>query len=370
MGLPDFRVGELARLGVRDVLARIVPVAPSLRTMSARSEPATPHISVVIPVRNEEHAITAAIGSALAQQVEAQLEVIVADGGSDDGTRNAVLAMAHEDPRVRLVSNPTATTPAGLNAAIEESRGSVIVRCDAHSVLPKDYIATALSIMEATGADVVGGTQRAIGRGFWQRAIAMAMTTPAGIGDARFHTGGPPGPVDTVYLGVFRRSAFERVGLFDRSLLRNQDYELNHRVRKSGRDVYFHPDLEVDYLPRSNLWQLARQFKQYGEWKRLVLRRFPESLRWRQLAPPLFVVGLVISVVLLLIGQGTLAAIIPVAYGVLVAATTLFELARRRQIAALGLIAVLPTMHLSWAFGFMTSDLTDPGPDIPRLDPL
>jgi glycosyltransferase involved in cell wall biosynthesis len=336
--------------------------------MAEHPDTRTPEISVVIPVRNEEQTIAAAITSALEQLDAPPLEVIVADGDSSDGTRAAVMAIAHDDFRVRLIGNPERHTPAGLNAAIRAARGDVIVRCDAHSVLPADFVVTARNVLAETGADVVGGTMRAVGTGFWQRAIAVALTTPVGVGDARFHTGGPAGPVDTVYLGVFRRRALERVGLFDESLQRNQDYELNYRIRKAGGEVYFDPRLAVDYIPRSGLKALADQYRRYGMWKRLVLRRFPESLRWRQLAAPLLVVGLLVSIVILLVGRPLLAALVPGGYLLTLVGTAIVELVRRRDFAALALPLVLPTMHLSWAFGFMTSDLVDPGPRIPRLD--
>ncbi|NND02781.1 MAG: glycosyltransferase family 2 protein [Acidimicrobiia bacterium] len=327
-----------------------------------------PEVSIVMPARNDEAAVAQAIRSALGQVGAPPLEVIVAVGESTDATRSVVSDIAHDDHRVRVLSHVAGNTPEGLNAAIHDSHGDVIVRCDAHSNLPSDYVATALGILEETGADVVGGTQRAVGTRFWQRAAAIAMTTPLGVGDAKFHTGGSPGPVDTVYLGVFKRSALERVGLFDESLTRNQDYELNFRIRDSGGVVYYHPALAVDYIPRENPRKLASQYRQYGAWKRVVLRRFPESLRWRQLAAPLLVVGLFVSLVLLLFGQRRLAAVVPGVYLAGVLATTLVELLRRRDLAALGLPVVLPVMHLSWAFGFMTDDIRDPGPRIPRLD--
>lgn len=337
--------------------------------MEYRSDSAAPQVSVVIPVRNEAGVIAAAIGSALGQSGVPAMEVLVADGASDDGTRAVVSALAHEDSRVRLINNPAGTTPAALNVAIRESRGDVIVRCDAHSELPPDYVKVALETLEASQADVVGGRQNAIGRGFWQRSVAIAMTTPLGVGGARFHLGGPPGSVETVYLGVFRRSALERAGLFDESLERNQDYELNHRIRQSGGAVFFDPKMSVDYLPRASLGALASQYHQYGKWKRLVLGRFPESLRWRQLAAPLLVVGLIISLILFAFGQRAAAAVVPGVYVLAVVGTTVVELIRRRDLAALGLPLVLPTMHLSWAFGFMASDLDDPGPNVPGLEP-
>lgn len=321
----------------------------------------------MMPARNEESTIGAAIRSALGQVDAPPLEVVVAVGESEDATRSVVSDLAHDDHRVRIIPNVEGNTPVGLNAAIQEARGEVIVRCDAHSNLPADYLATALRVMEETGADVVGGTQQAVGDRFWQRAAAIAMTTPVGVGDAKFHTGGRQGAVDTVYLGVFKRSALERVGLFDESLTRNQDYELNFRIRESGGVVYYHPDLAVDYYPRANPAALASQYRQYGAWKRLVLRRFPESLRWRQLAAPLLVVGLVVSLILLIFGQRILAAVVPAVYLAAILGTSMVELIRRRDAAALGLALVLPTMHLSWAFGFMTGDIDDPGPHIPRI---
>lgn len=336
--------------------------------MAEHPEPSAPEISIVIPVRNEEHTIGAAVSSALRQRGAPPLEVVVADGDSSDRTRAVVAAIAHDDSRVRLISNPERKTPAGLNAAIRAARGGVLVRCDAHSVLPADYVATALNVLAATGADVVGGTMRAAGKRFWQRAIAIALSTPVGVGDARFHTGGRPGPVDTVYLGVFRRDAFKRAGLFDESLERNQDYELNYRIRETGGEVYFDPALAVDYVPRTSLGALARQYRQYGMWKRLVLRRFPDSVRWRQLAAPLLVVGLIASIVIFLVGLPLPAALVPGAYLLALIGTAMVELVRRRDVAALVLPLVLPTMHLSWAFGFMTSDLVDRGPSIPKLD--
>ncbi len=327
-----------------------------------------PEVSIVMPARNEEATIGTAIHSALGQVGAPPLEVVVAVGQSEDDTRRVVSEMAHEDHRVRMISVGAGNTPVGLNAAIREAQGAVIVRCDAHSNLPPQYVATALRVLEETGADVVGGTQQAVGSSFWQRAAAIAMTTPVGVGDAKFHMGGRPGSVDTVYLGVFKRSALERVGLFDESLTRNQDYELNFRIRDTGGVVFYDPGLAVDYFPRESPRRLASQYRQYGAWKRVVIRRFPESLRWRQLAAPLLVVGLVVSTVLLLFRQVALASVVPAAYLAAVLGTTVVELIRRRDAAALGLPVVLPTMHLSWAFGFMTDDIVDSGPQIPRLE--
>ena len=235
----------------------------------------TPACSCVIPVRNERRAIAAAVLSCLGQRYEGALEVVVADAMSSDGTRQVVEELAAADRGVRLVDNPGRVTPAGLNAAIAGSSGEVVVRCDAHAVLPPGYVAAAVATLEGTGAVNVGGVQHAVGDHFTSRAIALAMTSPIGVGDARFHYGGDAGPVDTVYLGVFRRAALDQVGGFDEGLVRNQDYELNYRLRQAGGTVWFDPDLKVDYRPRASLGSLWRQYFDYGKGKRVMLRSIP-----------------------------------------------------------------------------------------------
>ena len=306
-------------------------------------------VSVVIPVRDEAATVVAAIDSALRQDYEGPLEVVVAVAPSRDGTRDLVAAIASEDLRVQLVDNPTGTASAGLNAAINASSGDVIVRCDAHSMLPPGYVATAVDLLEATGADVVGGIMDAVGRGATGRAVAAAMSNPLGVGDARFHTGGPAGEVDTVYLGVFRRRALEEAGLFDETLERNQDYELNYRIRTLGGSVYFDPRLAVEYRPRSTLSALWKQYFDYGRGKRRVLRMHPGSLRWRQLAAPALVVGLAASALLTFTPARKLSLVTPTLYASALAAATAYEPAMA------SLPAVFPTMHLAGGIGFLTS---------------
>ncbi len=268
-----------------------------------------------------------------------------------------------------LLDNEKLVTPAGLNVAIAASHGDVIVRCDAQSRLPPGYIARAVRLLDETGADVVGGRQDARGSTMVERAIAVAMTTPLGTGGARFRVGGAAGPTDTVYLGVFRRSALVRVGLFDEALLRNQDYELNHRIRASGGVVYFHPDLSVHYTPRSGLGALFRQYRDYGDWKRRMLRRHPESLRARQLAPPLFVLGLAVAIILILTSWRSIGLAYIGLYVLALVVTAGWELLRRRDPVALASPAPLVTIHLAWGIGFLLSDGESPEPRIPDLGP-
>ena len=312
-------------------------------------------VSVVIPVRDEAGTVVAAIDSALRQDYEGPLEVVVAVAPSHDGTRDLVADLASQEPRLHLVDNPTGTASAGLNAAINASSGDVIVRCDAHSVLPPAYVAAAVDLLTATGADVVGGIMDAVGRGATGRAVAAAMSNPLGVGDARFHTGGPAGEVDTVYLGVFRRRALEEAGLFDETLERNQDYELNYRIRSLGGSVYFDPRLAVEYRPRSTLSALWRQYFDYGRGKRRVLRMHPGSLRWRQLAAPALVVGLAASTLLAFTPARRLSLVTPTLYASALTAATAYEAVRRCDPAIASLPAVFPTMHLAWGIGFLTA---------------
>jgi cellulose synthase/poly-beta-1,6-N-acetylglucosamine synthase-like glycosyltransferase len=305
-----------------------------------------------MPVLDAAATLAEAVAAALDQDYPGEVEVVIAHGPSRDGTA-AVLARRAADPRVRVVPNPSGGTAAGLNAAVAASRGEVVARCDAQSRFPRHYLRRAVEILTETGADNVGGTQAAVGTTYLSRTVAIAQTTFLGVGDARYRTGGKPGAVDTVYLGVFRRAALERVGGFDEGQVRNQDYELNWRLRESGGTVYYHPDLAVAYTPRSGLRSLWRQYFQYGIWKRVMLHKHPRSLRWRQLAPPGLVAGLAGSAVMPATPWPWVAAIVPGAYLIALLGATLLEAGRRHDAAALALPAVLPAMHLSWGLGLL-----------------
>jgi glycosyltransferase involved in cell wall biosynthesis len=312
-------------------------------------------VSVIIPVRNEAKTIAAAIGSALDQDYAGNLEVVVADGMSDDGTRDVLEQISTANRTVRWVDNPTGRTPSGLNIAIESSHGDIIVRCDAHAELPSDYVKTAVATLQATGAVNVGGIQDAVGIKPMQRAIAYAMSSRIGVGDARFHYGGDSGETDTVYLGVFRRNALIEAGMFDEKLDRNQDYELNIRLRANEGKVWFEPRLRVLYRPRSSLQALWRQYFEYGKWKRRVVRMHPEATRLRQLVPPLFVVGLAVSGVLAFTPLRVTAVVVPGAYVALISGATLVQLSTTRDPAAFLFPAAVATMHISWGLGFLSS---------------
>jgi hypothetical protein len=253
---------------------------------------------------------------------------------------------------VRLVANPSGRTSAALNAAIAAASGEVIARVDSHAEISAGYLRQAVDTLRATGADNVGGVQDATGNTTFERAVAAAMTSRFGVGNARFHYGGEPGPTDTVYLGVFTRAALARVGGFDESLVRNQDYELNWRLRDSGGVVWFDPALRVTYRPRGSLRSLGRQYFEYGQWKREMLRRHPRSLRARQAIAPCAVVANAVGLVVGLTVDRR-ALLVPAVYA---GATLAAAFVAGRELDPAGRVRlplVFATMHHAWGAGFL-----------------
>ena len=307
-------------------------------------------VSVIMPARNAEATIAKALDSVLAQDYAGPTEVIVADGSETPATAEIIRQLY---PSVKLVPNPDRLHVPGILAALRIAKGHVIARCDAHSFFAPGYLRRAVETLHKTGAANVGGRQRPVGTTFFERAAAIAMTTPLGAGDARYRLGGPAGPVDTVYLGVFRREALEAAGSYNISLHGNEDYEINYRLRRRGETVWFDPGLAVEYRPRGTLRALAKQYINYGRMKASVLRQHPASLRLRHLAAPLLVSGLAVSALLAPVGAPwEAAAALPLAYLFVLAIGSLAVGIRRREPAALLLPAILATMHLGWGTGF------------------
>jgi glycosyltransferase involved in cell wall biosynthesis len=314
-----------------------------------QDQPEWPSVSVIMPVLNEAIHLEHAVDAVLRQDYPLPFQVVLAVGPCNDGTEAIADALAAREPRVKVVPNPTGRTPAGLNVALAASEGDVVVRVDGHAQLSPGYIRRAVATMQRTGAVNVGGVQSAEGETKFEQAVAAAMTSRAGTGGARFHVGGAEGAVDTVYLGVFRRTALEAVGGFDERLTRNQDYELNIRLREAGGTIWFDPNLWVSYRPRGTVRKLASQYFQYGQWKRAVVRLHPESLKLRQVAP--VVVTLAVALGLLGAFLNPWALLLPAGYLAAVAVAALMEGVGRAPRVALALVA----MHLSWGVGFLTA---------------
>jgi hypothetical protein len=314
-----------------------------------------------MPVLNEERHLRTAVDHVLEQEYPGELELVMALGPSRDRTDEVAADIAASDRRVTCVPNPTGATGRGLNLAVAAARHDIIVRVDGHAMLPRDYVRVAVEALERTQADNVGGLMAAEGVTDFQRAVARAMTSRMGVGGAPFHVGGAEGPVDTVYLGVFRRSALERVGGYDESFLRAQDWELNYRIRSTGGTVWFTPALRVSYRPRASLPALARQYQNYGRWRRAVMRQHPGTVSLRYLAPPValaaVVLGTLSGVTGKVIGSSALQLgfVAPGGYALAILAGSAVNSPGLPPRARMVLPFVFATMHFSWGAGFLLS---------------
>jgi glycosyltransferase involved in cell wall biosynthesis len=335
---------------LNDPVERLVEPDPSLPAL-----PHVPSVGVVMPILDEERHLQEAVDAVLGQDYDGPLHLVLALGPSHDRTDEIARGITEREPRVRSVANPSGRTPEALNAALAAlDEVDVVVRVDGHGVLDRDYVSTAVSLLAETGAANVGGLMDAEGVTSFERGVAAAMTSRLGVGAARFHTGGDAGPADTVYLGVFRRAWLTRMGGYDRRFVRAQDWELNHRIREAGGLIWFSPRLRVAYRPRPTLAALARQYRDYGRWRRVVARTHAGTINARYLAPPAALVGVVAGLVGGFVWWPLWLA--PAGYLVL---TTIGGLTvrdtRLRPADRLWLPLVLPTMHLCWGWGFLTS---------------
>ncbi len=260
--------------------------------------PAAQIVSVIVPCRNEVDHIECFVQSLMTQCLPSRmaLEVLIADGRSDDGTREELDRLSRQNPSIQIVDNPKRTAAAGLNAAIRRARGEIFIRMDVHTTYAADYIFQCLHALQTSAADNVGGPWVARGSGYVSKAIALAFSSLLVSGGGKAHCPAYEGPVDTVYLGCWPRKAFETFGLFDEEFIRTQDSELNLRINRAGGTVWQTPAIRSWYIPRSSLRQLAGQYTQYGYWKAKVLQKHKRLASSRQWAP-----GGILAVLLLLI---------------------------------------------------------------------
>jgi len=315
-----------------------------------------PLVSVVVPCRNERDHIEKVLKSILAQERPAgDFELVVADGMSDDGTREILLRLARGDSRLRIIDNQSHIVSSGLNAAISEARGSIIIRMDAHTEYAPDYVRQCVEVLEETAADNVGGPWIAYGKGNIGKAIAAAFQSPFSCGGARGHDANYSGPVDTVYLGCWRREIFDRIGFFDEELVRNQDDELNLRIVRSGGKIWQSVRIKSFYYPRESLTYLFAQYLQYGYWKARILQKHRLPASWRHVIPAAFLLALGLLPVLSIFWVRALWIWVTV-LGVYVTLSVLLSLITASKSGWKLFPLLLPvfwTFHLTYGWGFL-----------------
>jgi glycosyltransferase involved in cell wall biosynthesis len=309
-------------------------------------------VSVILPILNEERDLNQCITAILQQDYPADIEIILALGPSIDKTTIIAEKLSAADKRIKLVNNPSGQTATGLNLAIKMSSYEILCRIDGHSEISSTYIKTAVEIMNNQGAVNVGGLMFADGNKGLQRTIAQAMRSKLGVGSSKFHTGGSAGESETVYLGTFKKSAVIAAGGFDERYIRAQDWELNHRLRKNGGLIWFDPRLVVTYRPRNTFRKLAKQYFQYGRWRRVITRQHQNTLNFRYLAPPIAVLVILLSIFFAILIDPVFITPIFIYFASLVVGGIFIG---KKITDKLLMPLVLATMHISWGIGFISS---------------
>ena len=319
--------------------------------MTAKRAGWRPTVTVVIPILNEALHIERCLRSVLAQDYPRELiDIVVADGGSSDGTQLVVRELAEAHDRIQLIDNPGRNQAAGLNRSIAASRGEVVARLDGHAEWRPGHLSRCVAILEETGADNVGGTMEATGENDTGEAIARASSSPFGVGGARYRYADHQMATDTVWLGCFRRVALDRVGPFNEALPQHEDYELNHRILASGGQVVFSPDLPTRYWTRSSWSALLLQFFRYGRAKARVARQNPKVVRPYHLVPVAFTGAL-------LVGAATprtrpAVAALALAYAVVCVGAAIPAGVGSRPGVKVRIPLAFAGMHLAWGTGF------------------
>lgn len=319
-------------------------------------------VTVIIPCYNEEHTIQILLDAIRNQDYpKEKMEVVIADAFSEDNTRQKICEFSdlHEDLLVRVVDNPRRTIPAAVNTAVENAQGEFIVRMDAHSAPNREYIRQSVELLKSGKAQNVGG--------IWEikpgsdscmaKAIARAAAHPLGAGDASYRTKGQSGYVDTVPFGAFRRDFFIKLGKFNEEMLSNEDYEFNTRVRQSGGKIWMDTRIQSQYYARKTLSELSRQYWRYGFWKFKMLKKYPDSIRWRQAIPPVFVLFLVLFGIMSFISSFAFIILIAVSgvYFSALLSAGIFESVKNKNACFNLMVFALITMHFSWGGGFLMS---------------
>jgi succinoglycan biosynthesis protein ExoA len=272
-----------------------------------KTEIASPLITIILPVHNEAAYIERCLSAILAQDYPGQIEIIIVDGMSTDNTRKLIgQIIQHSALRqtqgslfsIRLLDNPAKIVPIGMNIALRQAKGEIIIRVDGHTLIASNYVRQCVEALQRSGADNVGGRMNAVGKTLFGKVVALATSTPFGVGGGRFHYSEKEEFVDTVYMGAWPQQVFEKIALFDEELVRDQDDEFNYRLRATGGKILLSPTIKSEYSVRSTPRALWRQYFQYGFWKIRVLQKHPRQMSPRQFVPPAFVLALFVSIIL------------------------------------------------------------------------
>jgi len=314
-------------------------------------------ITIILPVRNEAKYIRAVLDAVLTQTFpQDEIEILVADGMSTDGTREIIKEFQQSHPQIKLLDNPGKIVPIGMNIALRQARGEIVIRVDGHTEIAPNYVSNCVAALQRTGADNVGGCMTPIGTTPFGKAVATATSTPFGIGDSKFHYSTLEGVVDSVYMGAWNKEVFYKIGLFDEELVRNQDDEFNYRLRKFGGRIVLDPNIRSCYTTRSTPFSLWKQYYEYGLYKVRVLQKHPRQMSIRQFVPAAFICGLLASIILTLItswGWVLLSSVtvLYIASNLLASAINALKKGWRHL---LPLPLVYAIIHMSYGTGFLT----------------
>jgi len=312
---------------------------------------ATPLVTIAMPAFNEEHYIEACIRSVQAQDYPRdRIEILIADGRSTDRTREILAELAKADPRIKVIDNPDRLQAAGLNQLIKAARGEIVVRMDVHCEYAPSYVRACVEKLAATGAENVGGAQRAKAKTAFQRALCAALSSPVGVGGARYRDATAEGFVDTVFLGAFKKAVFERIGLYDPKAITNEDAELNQRLLETGGKIYLSRDIEVHYYPRDSFQTLAKQYWKYGRGRARTLLKLGRFPTLRPLIPFAMVIGA--SALVLVPPLWPIAPAAFAAYALLTGAEAVRVAAPLGPAGVVTAWAIFPVVHAAHGAGF------------------
>ncbi len=316
-------------------------------------------VSIIMPIRNEEHYLYRTLSAILQQDYPHHLiEIVIVDGQSDDNTRLIIERICNSDiaadfNRIVVFDNPQRIVPVAFNIGLREALGNIIVRVDGHCEIARDYVRRCVEILAETGADNVGGLQRAVGETSIGKAIAIATSSPFGVGGGLFHYARRAGWVDTVYLGTYRRQVFEKIGGFDEELVRNQDDEFNFRLTQSGGKIWLDPSIHSVYYARASLRKLWRQYYQYGFYKVRVIQKRQAISSWRQIVPGTFVMSFVVSCLIALITKHKRPLLWTGGAYAFANATTSIWISRHNWRLSLFFPIIFAILHFAYGFGFL-----------------